>query len=448
MFNKILIANRGEIALRIIRACKELQIRTVAVYSEADRDSLHVRFADEDVCIGPAESVNSYLNIPSIISAAEITDADAIHPGYGFLSEDPHFAEVCESCKISFIGPGSDIIRLMGDKISARRLISSAGVPVLPGSGKINNPEEGQKTANKIGYPVIIKSAGGGGGKGMRVVHSDASFTNAFMMAKAEAGASGNEIDLYVEKFLLAPKHIEIQILADKQGNVVYLGERECSVQRRYQKILEESPSTAIDDNLRTKMGQAAVKVTRKAGYASVGTVEFLVDKNHDFYIIEVNTRVQVEHPVTEMVTDVDIIKEQIRIAAGEPLSLTQAEVKSDGHAIECRINAEDPENLLPCPGTIEALHIPGGPNIRFDTAAYAGGRILPYYDSLIGKLVVKGKNRPEAIEKMKAALNECTIEGIKTLIPLHRKLLRHSTFVNGRYSTKFLDNFLISSKY
>ena len=446
MFRKILIANRGEIALRIIRACRELGIRTVAVHSQADSDSLHVRFADEAVCIGPADSKNSYLNIPSIISAAEITDAEAIHPGYGFLSENPHFAEICASCRIKFIGPGAEIIRLMGDKSQARRTMRQAGVPTLPGSEALQDPEEGRKIAHQIGYPVIIKAVAGGGGRGMRVVHTDASFLNAFMTAQAEAAAACNSPEVYIEKYLEEPKHIEFQILGDQHGNHLHLGERDCSIQRRYQKLVEEAPSTAVSPRLRARMGEAALKAAKAVNYLGAGTVEFLLHKN-DFYFMEMNTRIQVEHPVTEMVTGIDLIKEQIRIAAGEALGYTQEEVKINGHSIECRINAEDPVTFLPQPGTITGYNVPGGPGVRVDSAAYTNNRVLPYYDSMIAKLIVWGHDRQEAISRMRRALGEFVIEGVKTTIPFHKKVFNNAKFLRGNFSTRFLENFINGAK-
>lgn len=447
MFHKILIANRGEIALRIIRSCKEMGIRTVAVYSQADEDSLHVRFADEDICIGSAASKESYLNIPSIISAAEITDAEAIHPGYGFLAEDPHFVEVCQSCKIAFIGPTPEIMRSMADKVEARSLLGKEGIPILEGSNKLTDPEEGLEIANKIGYPVILKAAGGGGGKGMRVVHTTASFINAFMTAQAEASSAFGKPEIYIEKFLENPKHIEFQVLGDKYGNIVHLGERECSIQRRYQKLIEESPSTAVTPELRKEMGKVALEVARKVGYVGVGTVEFLLNQDGKFYFIEMNTRIQVEHPVTEAVTGIDLIKEQVQIAAGEKLRHKQKDITFNGHSIECRINAEDPETFVPSPGTITAYHIPGGPGVRVDTAAYTNYVVVPYYDSLIAKLIVWGQDRKEAINKMRRSLKEFTVQGVKNTIPLHRRIIRNADFLKGDFSTKFLDNFLLTSK-
>jgi acetyl-CoA carboxylase biotin carboxylase subunit len=443
MFKKILIANRGEIALRIIRACRELGIKTVAVHSEADADALHVRFADEDICIGPPESSKSYLHIPGIISAAEISDSEGIHPGYGFLAENPHFAEICDSCQIKFIGPSAEIVRLMGDKAEARQQAIAAGVPVLPGSNSIDDPEEGRKIANQIGYPVIIKSVGGGGGKGMRIVHTNASFFNAFMTAQAEALAAFGTSQVYIEKYLEEPKHIEIQILGDEQGNIIHLGERDCSIQRRHQKLIEEAPCVSLNPQLRKKMGEAAIKLARQVGYFSAGTVEFLFDKDK-FYFIEMNTRIQVEHPVTEMITGIDLVKEQIRIAAGESLHHKQTDIKIDGHAIECRINAEDHlRGFTPCPGQITGFNVPGGPGVRVDTAIYTNHFISPFYDSLIAKLIVWGNNRKEAIDRMRRALGEFVIQGVDNTIPLYNRILRNERFLRGNFSTSFMDNFL-----
>ncbi len=443
VLKKILIANRGEVALRIIRACQELGIRTVAVHSEADVDALHVRFADEDICIGPPASQQSYLNIPSIISAAEITDAQAIHPGYGFLAENAHFAEICETCQIKFIGPSAETIRLMGDKAQARKQAQLAGVPVLQGSGSIDDPKEARKIAHQIGYPVIIKAVGGGGGKGMRIVHTDASFLNAFMTAQAEASAAVGNALVYIEKFLEEPKHIEIQILADEYGNIIHLGERDCSIQRRYQKLLEESPCAVINPEIRQKMADAAIKLVKQVNYFSAGTVEFLLDKNN-FYFMEMNTRIQVEHPVTEMVTNIDLVKEQIRIAAKEKLAYKQEDVKICGHAIECRLNAEDPDrDFIPSPGKITGFNVPGGPGVRVDTAVYTNHVISPYYDSLIAKLIVWGNDRPEALARIKRALREFVIQGIKSTIPLHIRVLRNAKFQSGNFTTRFMDNFL-----
>jgi acetyl-CoA carboxylase biotin carboxylase subunit len=442
MFSKILIANRGEIALRIIRACKELGISTVAVYSEADRDSLHVRFADEAVCIGKATSAESYLNIPAIISAAEITDVEAIHPGYGFLSENAHFAEICESCKIQFIGPTPETIRMMGDKITAKETARKAGVPLTPGGkGIIKSPEEALAVAKEIKYPVIIKATAGGGGKGMRICHNDVTLVNSLKMAQAEAEANFKNPNVYIERYVNDPRHVEFQILADYHGNIIHLGERDCSVQRRHQKLIEESPSPALSDKLRRKMGEAAVKCAKAANYRGVGTVEFLLDKGEEFFFMEMNTRIQVEHPVTEMVTGLDLIKEQIKAACGLKLKIKQEDVRLQGHAIECRINAEDPDNnFIPCPGKIEQLNIPGGPGVRVDTHIYSGYKISPYYDSMIAKLIVYGANRPEAIRIMRRALDEFYISPIKTTVPLQMQIMNDPAFVRGDISTHFLE--------
>ncbi len=444
MFKKILIANRGEIAVRVISACKELGIRTVAVYSEADRDSLHVRFADEEVCIGPARSVDSYLNIPGIISAAEITGSDAIHPGYGFLAESSYLAEVCEACHIKFIGPTPRAIRLMGDKSLARRTMSKAGVPVLPGSnGLLETPDQASEMAKKIGYPVILKASAGGGGRGMRIAENHEELARAFGTAQREAEAAFGAGDVYLEKYLKNPRHVEFQILADSQGNVVHLGERECSIQRRHQKLLEESPSPAVSDRLRKKMGRVAVDGVRAVGYVNAGTIEFLLDENERFYFMEMNTRIQVEHPVTEMVTGVDLVKEQIRVAAGQRLAFSQKEISFRGASIECRINAEDPDTFMPSPGTIHAFNLPGGPGVRIDTAAHSECQVLPYYDSLIAKLVVHDCDRRAAIERMRRCLELTVIEGVKTTISLHKKVLSDPDFQKGSYDTRFLERFL-----
>jgi len=446
MFSKILIANRGEIALRIIRACRELGIRTVAVYSEADRNSLHVRFSDEAICIGQAASSNSYLNIPAIISAAEITDVEAIHPGYGFLAENPHFAEICESCKISFIGPTPENIRLMGDKMAARATMQKAGLPIVPGSTSIiKNKEEAIKTSKAIGYPVIIKAVAGGGGKGMRICHNDLTLVSSLMTAQAEADASFGNPNVYIEKYIEKPRHIEIQILGDKYGHIIHLGERDCSIQRRHQKLLEESPSPVVDNKLRKRLGEMAVKGAKTVNYVNAGTIEFLFDQRHNnFYFMEMNTRIQVEHPVTEMVTGIDLIKEQIRLAAGERLYLKQDNIQIKGAAIECRINAEDFENnFMPCPGKIETLILPGGPGVRLDTHIYSGYEIPPYYDSLVAKLITHGKNRQEAIKIMQRALNEFYIAPIKTTIPFHLKLMENPLFLKGDISTHFVQELL-----
>ena len=445
MFSKILIANRGEIALRIIRACRELSIRTVAVYSQADRDSLHVRFADEAICIGEAQSSNSYLNIPAIISAAEITDVEAIHPGYGFLAENPHFAEICESCKITFIGPTPENIRLMGDKMAARSTMQKSGLPIVSGSTQVvKNKEEAIKTARRIGYPIIIKAAAGGGGKGMRIAHNDIRLVSSLITAQAEAEASFGNHNVYIEKYIEKPRHIEIQILADKYGHLVHLGERDCTIQRRHQKLLEESPSPAVDNKLRRRLGELALKGTKSVNYVGAGTVEFLLDQRNNFYFMEMNTRIQVEHPVTEMVTGIDLIKEQIRIAAGEKLRFQQDDIQLKGAAIECRINAEDFENnFMPSPGKIETLNLPGGPGVRVDTHIYQGYQITPYYDSLLAKLIVHGANRQEAILIMQRALKEFHIAPIKTTIPFHLQLLENPLFIKGEISTHFVKELL-----
>ncbi len=443
MFRKILIANRGEIALRIIRTCKELGIKTVAVYSEADRYSLHVRFADEAVCIGPGPSKESYLNIPRIIAAAEITNAEAIHPGYGFLAENAMFAEICESSGIKFIGPTPDAIEAMGDKSLAKETMRKAGVPVIPGSeGVVETLEKAREIANEIGYPIMLKATAGGGGKGMRLVHNDDELENAWQTARAEAEAAFGNPSLYIEKFIEKPRHIEIQILADKYGKVIHLGERDCSIQRRHQKLIEESPSPIVTPELREAMGQAAIKGAKSVKYINAGTIEFLVDKDGNFYFMEMNTRIQVEHPVTEMVYGVDIVKEQIKIAAGEKLDLKQGQLKPNGHAIECRINAEDPfNNFRPSPGKITALHFPGGYGVRIDSHIYQEYVVPPYYDSLLAKLIVHAKTRDEAIARTLRALEEFVIEGIHTTIPFHIKLLDSPEFRSGvDYDTKFVD--------
>jgi acetyl-CoA carboxylase biotin carboxylase subunit len=443
MFKKILIANRGEIALRVIFACRELGIKTVAVYSEADENSLHVRFADEDIRIGPARSADSYLNVPAIISAAEITGADAIHPGYGFLSESAYLAEVCEACHIRFIGPDPNVIRLLGDKARARRAMKKAGVPMLPGSdGPVESEEKAAKTARDIGFPVIIKAVAGGGGRGMRIVRAPADLPQAFRTAQREAEAAFGVGDVYLEKYLESPRHIEFQILGDHHGNVVHLGERECSIQRRHQKLIEESPSVAVSDKVRRRMGGVVVDAARAVQYTNAGTFEFLMDEKGSFFFMEVNTRVQVEHPVTELVTGIDIVKEQIRIAAGERLSFRQSEVTFSGHAIECRVNAEDPETFVPSPGVIHAFSLPGGPGIRVDTAAHAECTIPPYYDSMVAKVIAHGRDRQEAIARMRRALEMSVVEGIRTTIPLHLKILHDPDFIAGRLHTHFMDRF------
>ncbi len=445
MFKKVLIANRGEIALRIIRACRELGIATVAVFSDADTQSLHVRFADEDVCIGPAKSQESYLDPKRIISAAEVTNADAIHPGYGFLAENADFAEICESCDIKFIGPSSETIRLMGDKALAKDTMRRAGVPVIPGSaGVVESEEEALKLCCEIGFPVIIKASLGGGGKGMRIATNEAELKKGFPMARLEAEAAFGSPEVYVEKYIADPRHIEIQILGDSFGQVIHLGERDCSLQRRHQKLLEESPSPIMDEKLRNRMGAAAVKGAANVKYESAGTVEFLVDHGKNFYFMEMNTRIQVEHPVTEEVTDVDLIKEQIRLACGEKLNLSQDDIHLKGHAIECRINAEDPDKgFLPAPGKIESFHVPGGHGIRVDTHAYAKYAIPPYYDSMIAKLIAHGKTREEAILKARRALDEFIIEGIPTTIDFHKRILADQRFISGQFTTSLIEQIL-----
>jgi acetyl-CoA carboxylase, biotin carboxylase subunit len=442
MFGKILIANRGEIALRVICACKELGIPTVAVYSEADRYSLHVRFADEAVCIGPARSSESYLNIAAIISAAEITAAEAIHPGYGFLAENPNFAEVCETCKLTFIGPSPEAIRLMGDKNQARKRMAELGLPVLPGTEVLVSEEEALKAAEKIGYPVMVKASAGGGGKGMRIIKSPEELPTLLQMAQNEAEASFGSSAVYLEKYISSPRHIEFQVMADQQGKVIHLGERECTIQRRHQKVLEESPSTQIDAETRQEMGLKVIRALREIGYTNAGTVEFLMDENRKLYFLEMNARIQVEHPVTEMVTGLDLVKMQIQVAAGLPLPVAGDTVGLRGHAIECRICAEDPETFAPSAGKITGFHVPGGTGVRVDTAAYAESVIPPYYDSLIAKLVVHAKDREEAVQRMSRALEMFIIEGISTSIPLQEKILADKDFRAGKFDTQFLNRF------
>lgn len=444
MFEKVLIANRGEIALRIIRACREMGIPTVAVYSEADADSLHVRFADQEVCIGPPPSSQSYLDPARIISAAEVTDADAIHPGYGFLAENAHFAEVCEQCKIRFIGPSPDTIRMMGDKAQAKRTMLSAGVSVIPGSnGIVSGIDEAIKIARKIKYPVMIKATAGGGGRGMRLAYSESDLSKNFAMAQGEAEKAFGNPTVYIEKFIENPKHIEFQIVGDEHGNIIHLGERDCSVQRRHQKLIEETPCAVIDEKLRREMGHVAIKAAKAVGYTGAGTIEFLLDANRHFYFMEMNTRIQVEHPVTEAVTGVDIIREQIRVAAGEELSLKRRDIELRGHAIECRINAEDPErDFLPCPGKIVTYHTPGGPGVRIDSHVYSEYVIPPFYDSMIAKLIVWDATRQQAIARMIRALDEFIIEGVKTTIPFHKEVLRSPEFLDGKFGTDFIQNF------
>jgi acetyl-CoA carboxylase biotin carboxylase subunit len=444
MFKKILIANRGEVALRVMYACRELGIKTVAVYSDADENSLHVRFADEDVCIGPARSADSYLNVPAVISAAEITGADAIHPGYGFLSESAYLAEVCEACHIRFIGPTPQVIRLMGDKARARRVMKKAGVPILPGSdGPIESEDKAIKAAKDIGYPVIIKASAGGGGRGMRVVRATGELSHAFKTAQREAEAAFGVGDVYLEKYVESPRHIEFQVLGDHHGTVVHLGERECSIQRRHQKLVEESPSPALREKVRRKMGNIVIDAARAVQYTNAGTFEFLMDPDGRFYFMEANTRLQVEHPVTEMVTGIDIVKEQIRIAAGERLGYKQGDVTFTGHSIECRINAEDPETFVPSPGVIHAFSVPGGPGVRVETFVHSDCTVSPYYDSMIAKLIVHGRTRQEAIARMRRTLEMTVIEGIKTTIPLHLRILADQDFIAGRLSTAFMDRLL-----
>ena len=448
MFKKILIANRGEIALRIQRACRELGIKAVMVYSEADRDAKYIRLADEAVCIGPAPSLGSYLCMPAIISAAEVTDAEAIHPGYGFLSENAGFAERVERSGFQFIGPSPESIRIMGDKVSAKQAMIKAGVPCVPGSeGELpEEPERIRRIAKGIGYPVIIKASGGGGGRGMRVVHTEAALVNAVAMTKNEAAAAFGNPSVYMEKYLENPRHVEIQVMADKYKNAVYLGERDCSMQRRHQKVIEEAPAPGIPEKLIEKIGERCAEACRKIGYRGAGTFEFLFE-NGEFYFIEMNTRVQVEHPVTELITGVDIVQEQIRIAAGEKLRYRQKDIEFRGHAIECRINAEDPYTFIPSPGTISAWHTPGGPGIRVDSHVYAGYKVPPHYDSMIGKLIAYGETRDQAIRKMRIALSEMLVEGIKTNIPLHHELMRDKGFVDGGASIHYLEHMLAEKK-
>lgn len=440
MLEKVVIANRGEIALRVLRACKELGIKTVAVYSKADRELMHVRLADESVCIGPAASSASYLNIPAIISAAEVTDAVGIHPGYGFLAENADFAEAVEKSGFVFIGPRPDSIRLMGNKVSAIEAMKKAGVPTVPGSDGPVTDDNAVEAARRIGYPIIIKAAAGGGGRGMRVVHSEAALMNSLFVTRSEAGAAFGDSTVYMEKFLEHPRHVEVQILADGQGNAIYLGDRDCSLQRRHQKVVEEAPAPLIPDELRKEVGEACVKACVDIGYRGAGTFEFLYE-NQRFYFIEMNTRVQVEHPVTEMVTGVDIIKEQLRIASGLPLTIRQEDVVIRGHAIECRLNAEDPTTFMPCPGKINYFHAPGGPGIRVDSHAYSGYVVPPYYDSLIGKLIAYGPDRATAMARMRNALDEIVIDGIRSNVPLHKEqILRDANFARGGVDIHYLE--------
>ena len=442
MINKILIANRGEIAVRIIRACKEMNIKTVAVYSEVDKDAMHVKLADEAICIGPANSSKSYLNFKNIIEAANITGADAIHPGFGFLSENSQFAKICEESNIKFIGPNYKVIEMMGNKSNAKELMKNAGVPVVPGSdGSVKGLKDAIKIANEIGYPIMLKAAAGGGGKGIRIVNVPEELESNYNIVKQEAKLSFNDDEIYIEKFIKNPRHVEIQILADEHGNVIHLGERDCSIQRRNQKVIEETPSTAIDDKLRNKMGESAIKAVKASGYTSCGTIEFLVDSDKNFYFMEMNTRIQVEHPITEERTGIDIVKAQIRISAGEPLKIKQKDVKFNGYSIECRINAENPaKNFRPCPGTITGVILPGGNGVRVDTAIYSGYTIPSNYDSMIAKIITHGDTRNEAISKMKRALEETVIEGVDTNIDFLFKIIKNPTFIRGNFDTSFIE--------
>jgi acetyl-CoA carboxylase biotin carboxylase subunit len=442
LFKKVLIANRGEIAVRIIRACHELGIETAVVYSDIDRDTLPVRMADEAVCIGPAPSAQSYLNIPAIISAAEITDAEAIHPGYGFLAENPQFVEACTASNITFIGPSADNIRIGGDKAKARQIMKKKGVPVVPGSDKpLTDEAEAMKLAKEIGFPVIVKASAGGGGKGMRIVPEEQYLSKMYHVAQKEAFAAFGNGEMYMEKYITDMRHIEVQILADNKGNMIHLGERDCSIQRRHQKLIEEAPYVLSTAKFRKKVGDAAIRAAKAMKYQNAGTVEFILDSNNDIYFMEINTRIQVEHPVTEMITDIDIIKEQIKLAAGEPLLLKQTDVKYSGHSIECRINAEDPESFIPSPGTVSLFIPPGGHGVRTDTAAFSGWKVPAYYDSLIAKVIVHGRDREEAIMRMKRSLREFIIEGIKTTIPFHLQILDDPDFISGKFNTHFIDS-------
>lgn len=444
MHGRVLIANRGEIALRILRACKSLGIETVCVYSEIDRDAIYLRFADETICIGPAPSADSYLNIPSIISAAEIADVEAIHPGYGFLAENAHFAQVCRDCKIDFIGPKPEVITAMGDKITAKEMAKRAGVPLIPGSdGLVETEEEALAIAREIGFPVIIKATAGGGGRGMRVAHNELSFVNAFGAARSEAEVAFKNSGVYIERYLETSRHVEIQVLADKHGNVVHLGERDCSIQRRHQKLIEEAPSTCVSEEMRAAMGASAVALAKEVGYENAGTVEFLVDDKGNYYFIEMNTRIQVEHPVTEEITGIDIVRLQLEVASGKPLPFTQEDVKIKGHSIEVRINAEDPEDgFKPRPGTIERHFAPGGKNVRWDSHVYAGYKVPPTYDSMVGKLIVWGEDREQAIERMKLALDELIVEGIPTSASIHKRIMNNVHFRRGNITTSFIEDY------
>jgi acetyl-CoA carboxylase biotin carboxylase subunit len=443
LFKKILIANRGEIAIRIIRACHELGIETAVVYSDIDRDTLPVRMANEAVCIGPAPSAQSYLNIPAIISAAEITDAEAIHPGYGFLAENPQFVEACTASNITFVGPSAENIRIGGDKSKARQIMQKKGIPVVPGSDKpITDEAQAMKIAKKIGFPVIIKASAGGGGKGMRIVPEEQYLGKMYNIAQKEAFAAFGNGELYMEKYISDMRHIEVQILADNKGNIIHLGERDCSIQRRHQKLIEEAPFVLSTAKFRKKVGDTAIRAAKAMKYKNAGTVEFILDSNNDIFFMEINTRIQVEHPVTEMITDIDILKEQIKLAAGSPLTIKQTDVKYSGHSIECRINAEDPESFIPSPGTVSLFIPPGGHGVRTDTAAFSGWKVPAYYDSLIAKVIVHGRDREEAIMRMKRALSEFVIEGIKTTIPFYLKILDDKDFISGNINTHFLDNY------
>ncbi|EAP91177.1 acetyl-CoA carboxylase [Oceanicaulis sp. HTCC2633] len=443
MFDKVLIANRGEIALRVHRACKEMGIKTVAVHSEADANAMHVKLADESVCIGPPPAGRSYLNVPAIMAAAEITGAQAIHPGYGFLSENARFAEIVEAHGLTFIGPTAETIRLMGDKITAKQAAMDAGIPVVPGSdGAITDMDEARKVAKAIGFPVLIKAASGGGGRGMKVAESEDKLESALQTASSEAQAAFGDGAVYIEKYLGKPRHIEIQVLADQHGNVVHLGERDCSLQRRHQKVLEEAPSVALDAEARAKIGKVVTDAVKAIGYRGAGTVEFLYE-NGEFYFIEMNTRLQVEHPVTEAITRIDLVREQIRVAAGHKLDFTQDDIKFEGWSIECRINAENPETFTPSPGTVTEFHAPGGLGVRLDSALYTGYRIPPYYDSMIGKLIVHGRNREEALLRLKRALSEMVVSGVETTIPLHLALLEEPAFLSGDYHIRWLESWL-----
>ena len=449
MFNKVLIANRGEIALRIIRACKELGIKTVTVHSEADADSLHVHLADESVCIGKGPSKDSYLNIPAIISAAEITDAEAIHPGYGFLAENAHFAEVCASCQIKFIGPKPDVIRLMGDKVAAIRMAKKAGTPTNPGSdGPVKDEKQAVEVAKRIKYPVMVKASGGGGGKGMRIAHTDLSLAQAFQTARAEAEAAFGNPEVYIEKLIEEPRHIEVQILGDEYGHIIQLGERDCTIQRSHQKLIEEAPSPALTARQRRRLGKYALKLAKEVDYTSAGTIEFLMDKRGNFFFMEMNTRVQVEHPVTEIILGLDLVKEQIRIAAGERLSIDKDKLTPRGHAIECRINAENPEDgFRPSPGTITTYHVPGGPGVRVDSHLFQGYQIPTYYDSMLAKIIVHASNRSEAIQRMIRALDELVVEGVHTTTGFLKSVFESELFQRGHYSTQFVEKFMKGKK-